>query len=91
MICTRCEGSGLLNIDQFDEVHAQLNLDADADPEDIVAAIARFPYVEHDIAVCDCCGDGEGWHGVPGEHYGPDDPRGPNGPYAYNGGLCGCH
>jgi hypothetical protein len=41
--------------------------------------------------VCDCCGDGEGWYGEPGQHYTSDDPVGHNGPYAYNGGLCECH
>jgi len=46
---------------------------------------------DYDVTVCDCCGDGEEWHGEPGRHYGADDPRGPNGPYAYNGGLCECN
>ena len=45
----------------------------------------------HDISVCDCCGDGESWYGEPGEHYNETDPRGPAGPYAYNGGLCECN
>ena len=47
--------------------------------------------LHHDVEVCDCCGDGESWHGEPGEHYGPDDPPGNDGPYGYNGGLCECH
>jgi hypothetical protein len=46
---------------------------------------------DHDVTVCDCCGDGEEWYGVHGEHYGPEDPPGPDGPYAYNGGLCECN
>uniref|UniRef100_A0A6M3JHU8 Uncharacterized protein n=1 Tax=viral metagenome TaxID=1070528 RepID=A0A6M3JHU8_9ZZZZ len=45
----------------------------------------------HDVTVCDCCGDGEGWYGEPGEHYNSDDPSGPDGPYGYNGGLCECN
>jgi len=45
----------------------------------------------YDVCICDCCGDTEGWYGIPGEHYGPMDPRGPSGPYAYNGGLCECN
>jgi hypothetical protein len=53
--------------------------------------IDRQPAGETDAAVCDCCGDGEGWYGTPGEHYGPDDPPGDRGPYANNGGLCKCH
>jgi hypothetical protein len=46
---------------------------------------------DHDVHVCDCCGDGKSWYGVPGEHYNANDPPGPYGPYAYNGGLCECH
>lgn len=46
----------------------------------------------HDVAVCDCCGDGkDNWYGIAGEHYNADDPAGPKGPYAGNGGLCQCH
>ena len=37
------------------------------------------------------CGDGDGWYGEPGQHYGAEDPPGKNGAYAYNGGLCKCH
>ena len=46
---------------------------------------------EHDVQVCDCCGDGEDWHGEIGEHYSDHDPQGDGGPYEYNGGLCECH
>jgi hypothetical protein len=31
----------------------------------------------HDVQVCDCCGDGEDWYGMPGEHNyikGGDEP-----------------
>lgn len=43
-----------------------------------------------------CCGTGDidqedPWYGAPGEHYGPHDPMGKDGPYAYNGGVCECH
>ncbi len=34
---------------------------------------------QHDVSVCDCCGDGEHWHGEPGQH----DYEDPNDP-------CGC-
>ena len=83
MICTRCQGTGFLNIHQV--------------PEEINMDLSRVPILEwmrttedHDVAVCDCCGNGEDWYGAPGEHYTTDDPPGPNGPYAYNGGLCEC-
>jgi hypothetical protein len=46
---------------------------------------------ETDVQVCDCCGDGEKWHGIAGEHYHAEDPRGAHGPYAYNGGFCECN
>lgn len=82
MNCTRCEGTGFLN--------------SFAIPQDIVESghhsIMKWTgVVESDVTVCDCCGNGEEWYGVAGEHYGGSDPRGPNGPYAYNGGLCECH
>lgn len=47
--------------------------------------------IEHDIQVCDCCGDGDSWYDIPGEHYNAEDPIGHRGPYAYNGGRCECH
>jgi len=87
--CTRCENSGFLNLHQVPDA-------------DIVAAEASDDFCkvilawmstnsDHDVAVCDCCGDGENWYGIPGEHYNNEDPPGPDGPYAYNGGLCECH
>ena len=82
MVCTRCEGTGFLNI-------GQCPLDLYEDREAVLAWIATN--ADHDIQVCDCCGNGEDWYGVPGEHYNTDDPRGPDGPYASNGGLCKCH
>ena len=79
--CTRCEGTGFLNLDteSFKEM----------DDDKILQWIHKNP--DTDIQVCDCCGDGEGWYGEPGEHYNTQDPPGYNGPYAYNGGLCECH
>ena len=83
--CTRCDNSGFLNIGQLpydffatdDAVEVTLKWIADNE--------------DHDVSVCDCCGDMEGWYGEPGEHYGSEDPIGHGGPYAYNGGLCECH
>ncbi len=86
--CTRCDGTGFLNVQQLpDKVRAEF------DKTGAHATISRWilANTNHDVQVCDCCGDGEQWHGTPGEHYGPDDPRGRHGPYAYNGGLCECH
>lgn len=82
--CNRCGGSGFLNMDQLpDEVGKDLDLDK------VLAWIGANQ--GHDVQVCDCCGDGGGWHGEPGHHYGSGDPPGRHGPYAYNGGLCECH
>ncbi len=82
MTCTRCEGSGFLNLHQVPDNELS------DDPEVMLKWIAK--HEDHDVSVCDCCGDTEEWHGEPGQHYGPDDPQGHRGPYAYNGGLCEC-
>jgi len=80
--CTHCEGTGFLNLDQAPEL----------DPDDIKGVLQWIATHEnHDIQVCNCCGDGEEWYGTPGQHYGPDDPPGDSGPYRYNGGLCECN
>lgn len=84
--CTRCESTGFLNACHLPDTVWEM-----ADVDKILAWIVAHPDESGDAAVCDCCGDGEGWYGEPGEHYGPDDPLGPNGPYASNGGLCHCH
>lgn len=80
--CTRCGGSGFLNTEQLPFTEA-------VGPEDILRWIKAND--DHDVCVCDCCGNGESWYGVPGEHYNSDDQPGRDGPYAYNGGLCECH
>ena len=85
LTCTRCEGTGFLNYEQL--------------PENIGERMEAWETKEWvngadnagDATVCDCCGDGEDWHGEPGEHYNSDDPQGMNGLYAYNGGLAECH
>lgn len=87
MNCTRCRGCGFLNAEQLpysvpvDDVQAVLAF----------MATESFKDLGYDVAVCDCCGNGQEWYGTPGQHYGPDDPKGPNGPYAGNGGLASCH
>ncbi len=32
-----------------------------------------FCLLQHDVQVCDCCGNGSEWHGEPGEHA-PGEP-----------------
>ncbi len=82
MHCTRCEGTGFLNTHQLPFTIS------DSDHEVILTWINANANDDHDVQICDCCGDGENWYGRPGEHYGPDDPIGPNGPY---NGVCDCH
>ena len=89
MTCTRCEGSGFLNLHQVDEKTLTLFNDKGT-PEMILDWIKNNP--DCDVSVCDCCGDRTNWYGIRGGHYeSPEDPRGKDGPYAYNGGLCECN
>lgn len=82
MTCTRCDGSGFLNLHQCpEEIHGDI--------EKVLLWIKDN--TEHNVSVCDCCGNCESWYGTPGEHYTSEDPRGFDGPYKYNGGLCQCH
>ena len=85
MHCTRCAGTGFINIEHFPDCIREL--------DDMHDEAVKFLATDHDTdaSVCNCCGDGEDWYGEPGQHYGPDDPSGSNGPYACNGGLAKCH
>lgn len=103
--CNHCEGTGFVNADQIPE--GLLDQGTEAVLEWLHERQQRLDYLggcschinppcsfcvdSHDVAVCDCCGDGEGWYGTPGEHYTSEDPPGDYGPYANNGGLCKCH
>jgi len=89
--CTRCEGTGFLNIDQVsktdvEKIETLYHLDVLRNYKKWIAENKG-----HDVQVCDCCGNGEEWYGEPGEHYTSDDPHGDRGPYSYNGGLCECN
>ena len=93
MFCTRCDGMGYLNLTVDFKFYKRL-LEAldEVDSESEQEILADWREIEdHDVQVCDCCGDGECWYGVPGEHYNDLDPQGSRGPYTYNGGFCGCH
>ncbi len=84
MQCNVCKGTGFCNYEQVPEEIAEEG--------DLDKVIAWLKSAEgHDVSVCHCCGDGETWYGNPGRHYSSQDPRGKQGPYAYNGGLCLCH
>lgn len=88
LTCTRCENSGFLNLHQVPDEFLK-EFDETGDHQLIITWIENN--IDYDVMVCDCCGDGENWYGIPGEHYNNDDPPGKDGPYAYNGGLCECH
>ncbi len=85
--CTRCGGSGFLNVEQAPDQELRL-----LDNEGPGALLVWMQQTDnHDISICDCCGDGYEWYGIRGEHYNNEDPPGLHGPYASNGGLCKCH
>ena len=86
--CTRCENTGFLNIHQIPDKEM---IELEKADDFIQAVLVWTDTGEHDVQICDCCGDGADWYGVPGEHYNSEDPRGHEGPYSYNGGLCECH
>lgn len=90
--CDPCGGIGFVNTEQLDELIPGWR---EMSPKALQATL-RTIHEPHDVFPCACCGSGDvdvifPWHGVPGEHYNDDDPRGPHGPYVYNGGLCECH
>ena len=75
MNCTRCNGTGFLNLDgQQGDTIEQIQGWMKANPDS-------------DVTVCDCCGDGSSWYGEPGNHDPNTFGRGDYQPYAYNGGL----
>lgn len=86
MVCNVCKGTGFKNLWQIP--------DGELKSDDLIESVPKWialQTVPHDVCVCDCCGDGDTWYGIPGQHYGRDDPPGNDGCYAYNGGLCECH
>ncbi len=88
MQCTRCEGTGFLNLHQIPDKEI-------VDEGGVFTLDDVLKWMEthdSDVQVCDCCGDGiQGWYGVAGEHYNHDDPDGYDGPYGYNGGFAECN
>lgn len=65
MHCTRCQGSGFLNMGQVPDSVVK-EFEAKGDHEVILTYIKNN--IDHDVGVCDCCGDGDSWYGQPGEH-----------------------
>lgn len=96
MHCTRCQGTGFLNLEQVDEDilikfgetgdHC-LILDWIDQKGEMQARLGGcachinppccWCLEQHDVQVCDCCGDGTEWYNEPGEHLNhrkPGDP-----------------
>jgi hypothetical protein len=70
MNCTRCGTTGFLNLHEVDRDVLE-EFETSGDHQVIVQWIeaANVQEMEHDVQICDCCGDGENdWHGVAGEH-----------------------
>jgi len=103
LTCTRCEGTGFLNIHQLPE---ELQSGIKNSAFEYMGQNIKYKVVatdewhdmvlkwiaaeeNHDVSVCDCCGNGEDWHGIAGEH--DHNDYGKDGPYAYNGGLPECY
>jgi hypothetical protein len=105
MNCNHCAGTGIVNSDQVpDDVMSEGAIAArdwiremNGRAKEISCSCHTSPpcyrCVEYltDAKVCNCCGNGNEWYGVPGQHYSASDPKGNTGPYDYNGGLAECH
>ena len=84
MNCTRCEGTGFINLHQIPEKTLEI---IGEDNDKIVEWINNNNKEDYDVSVCDCCGDTENWYGEAGSHYcGEDEDF-----YRYNGGRPECY
>ena len=66
MYCTRCDGTGFLNLDQVDDETLD-RFNETSDHQVILTWITTNCC--HDVGICDCCGDGENWYSAPGGHH----------------------
>lgn len=72
MYCNRCQGTGFLNLHQIND--AVLDRFNDTFQHGLILEWIALNE-DHDVQICDCCGDGEDWYGEPGYHYThPDEP-----------------
>ena len=65
MFCTRCQGTGFLNLHQLPASLQEVFRD-----EVWRETVLRWidDHDTHDVQVCDCCGHGHAWWGEPGQH-----------------------
>ena len=75
MKCNRCEGTGFLNLHLVDYA-TQERFGATGDVGVILRWITENS--SRDVALCDCCSDGNDWYGEPGQHN-PNNPQDPMG------------
>ena len=66
MNCTRCKGTGFLNLEQVDDD----TLRRFEETGDVQVILDWIETGESDVGPCDCCGNGDayGWYFVPGLH-----------------------
>lgn len=70
--CTKCSGSGFLNLDQIPEADVEI-----IETLYFLDTLRNYKqwivdHKGHDVQVCDCCGDGTDWQGTAGEHHNDD-------------------
>lgn len=69
-ICNRCAGTGFLNIEQYDAPYCS-HEDVVEWRDKVLAWIEATK--DHDVSVCDCCGNGESWVVEEPGYHGPND------------------
>lgn len=80
MICNRCGGTGFLNANQVPAdvlqepeqildwlIDRNIQLETMECTCHINPPCARCELL-HDVAICDCCGNGDHWYNEPGHH-----------------------
>lgn len=69
MNCTRCSGTGFLNLEHLEELDPGIfMLFEQRGDHNMVLNWIKTETRDHDVSVCDCCGNGEDWFGTPGMH-----------------------
>lgn len=85
MRCNTCQGTGFLNLDQVDPSIVAI-FDQTGEHR-IILDWMKEETQPHDVKVCDCCGNGDNWYNVPGEHFTGEDKS----VYAYNNFVPECN
>lgn len=59
-ICTRCQGTGFLNLHQVDP-ETLSRFESDEGTAQVIFDWMKAHGDKHDVQVCDCCGNGDEW------------------------------